>query len=188
MSYDFCLATAADLDAQPDSEDLNPGPPVPEKETAKRALAQRLMAENAELQPFLFDFVVIAAEMGISETEARARYRHIELNGRDDGNGIQITLFDDHADLTVPYWHDGEAARAVFEEIWRYLRILEQSAGYVTYDGQLNRVIDLSADFEASLARYSLVVAKLPEILASADEADGARHPHRGADHRREPR
>jgi hypothetical protein len=40
---------------------------------------------------------------GITEDEARVRFRHIELNGADDGNGIQITLSDDTADITVPY-------------------------------------------------------------------------------------
>jgi hypothetical protein len=35
----------------------------------------------------------------------------------EETNGIEITLFDDEASVTVPFWHQGAAARRVFEEI-----------------------------------------------------------------------
>ena len=107
----------------------------------------------------------------ISDQEPRERYRHIELNGRDDGNGIQITLFDDHADVRVPYWHSGHAARQTFAEIWRNLGFFERGADYAAYDGQLDKIIDLTQDFDAVVARYERVITQLPKILASDQNA-----------------
>jgi hypothetical protein len=53
------------------------------------------------------------ADVDLREDEARVRYRHVELNGPENGNGIQITLYDDNASITIPYWHQPEApARA----------------------------------------------------------------------------
>jgi len=170
MSYDVYLTSRKNLEKERGEADvLNPGPASPATEERKRALSERLMAENPELQPYPFGYAEIARIDGISEAEARERYRHIELDGKDDGNGIQITIFDDHVDITVPYWHAGAAAQSTFEEIWRYLRIIEREMGYVTYDGQLDKLLDLSGDFAAVVARYEGVVAQMPEILASVE-------------------
>src|SRR5262249_15141622 len=114
MSYDFHLVpTSLGVDVlasarallERDTDEINPGPPVPDKEARKQRLAAALVQHNPYLHPFQFGYAAIADKYGISEHEARIRYRHIELNGPDDGNGIQITIYDDAADITVPYWH-----------------------------------------------------------------------------------
>lgn len=180
MSYDFHLVPKAStgdpvararalLEAQ--SEEINPGPLVPFKEAKKRQLAGALVQANPRLEPFAFGYEEIAAQYGITEDEARERYRHIELNGPEDGNGIQITISDDTADLTVPYWHQPEAATKVFDEIWTYLGILEREAGFCIYDPQLDKILDLAADRGAVLARYGRVVAQMPQIVAEPAQA-----------------
>ena len=53
---------------------------------------------------------------------------------------FKITVFDDEASVTVPFWHHGAAARRVFEEIWTYLQSMEREGGFFTYDPQIDRV------------------------------------------------
>ena len=145
------------LDENEESDEINPGLPVPEKEERKRALAQALINLNPQLEIFKFGFKELSEMEGITEDEARVKFRHIELNGAEDGNGIQITLSDDTADITVPYWHTGAAARQTFEEIWSYLKLLEAEGGFVTYDPQLEQILNLSTDFSSVLETYEEV-------------------------------
>jgi hypothetical protein len=148
-----------------ETEVINPGPPNAEAEVRKQQLTRALIAENPALEAFEFGYAEIARIDGISEEEARVRYRHIELNGPEKGNGIQITLYDDNASITIPYWHQPEAARLVFGEVWRYLRVLRDAGGFFVYDPQLDRVVDLNADLPDVIREYGRVVAKIPEIV-----------------------
>src|ERR1700683_2558003 len=151
MSYDFRLFLPQPgvdplVTAQEDIDELNSGPPVPAKEARKHSIAAELMKANPALEGFAFEFDQLAKSEGISVEEAKARFRHIELNGSENGNGIQITLFDDEASLTVPYSHTGPQASAVFSEIWQYLGVIQKVAGYQVYDPQLGCIVDLAED------------------------------------------
>jgi hypothetical protein len=177
MSYDFHLVPGpssqnplSDVHAflERDEEEINPGPPIAEKEEKKRGLCQLLMDCNPNLKPFEFGYSEIAAKYNWTEEEARVRFRHVELNGPDDSNGIQITLYDDAADITVPYWHQPDEATAVIGEIWQYLTILTEDGGLVAYDPQLDRILDLSTDRSEVLKRYGGVVAKIPDIVGGS--------------------
>ena len=171
MSYDFrlCLPQAGrsrEEIATADEEDLGITDPVPAKEERKQRISAALTARNPALEPFTFGFDEIADLEKITVEEAKKKYRHIEMNGPEGSNGIQITLFDDEASVTVPYWHQGAAARQVFEEIWSYLEIIEREGGFFTYDPQIERVLDLQKDFEASLSCYDRVSRDLAEEFA----------------------
>src|SRR5262249_1425262 len=130
LSYDLYLmripsgadpiACFEELLEREEDEELNPGDPVPEKEEKKRAIARALMEVGPELEVFRFDYAEIAQITDTSEAEARHRHRHLELNGPDEGPGIQITLFDDTASITLPYWHSGDKARQVWHKLWGY--------------------------------------------------------------------
>jgi len=179
MSYDLHLLlpvpdeeplATAHARLEMESEEINLGLPHPHKEARKTQLMRALRLETPTLQPFEFGYSEIAQMNGISEEEARIRYRHIELNGAEDGNGIQITLYDDGADVTIPYWHQPAAARVVFDEVWRYLRILQNVGGFFVYDPQLDRQLDVDTDLSSVVARYGGVVAKVPEIVKRAEE------------------
>lgn len=141
-----------------ESDEINPGLPTLEKESRKRSIAEALINLNPQLEIFPFGFRELAEMEGISEDEAKIKFRHLELNGADDGNGIQITLYDDAADITVPYWHSGEEAKKVFDEIWSYLKVIENESGFVTYDPQLEKILNLSTDFSEVLEIYKTVV------------------------------
>lgn len=141
-------------------------PPDPAKEAVKRSVAEALMALDPTLQVFHMAFDDIARVQGISVEEARERYRHIELNGpEDDEAGIQVTLYDDEATVTVPYWHRGEAAQKVFRKIWQYLEVIWRLCGYVVYDPQLDRVFDPPAELDAAIAAYTGVSENLETIV-----------------------
>lgn len=137
-----------------ESEEINPGPPRSEKEKRKRALADALIKLNPRFEIFPFGFSEIAEMEGIPEAEARVKYRHLELNGAEDGNGIQITLYDDSTSITVPYWHSGEKARETITEIWSYLALVEKEAGYVTFDPQIEKILNLSSDLPTVIETY----------------------------------
>jgi|WetSurMetagenome_2_1015567.scaffolds.fasta_scaffold40070_3 hypothetical protein len=169
MSYDFHLVpqstTSAQIEAVNQDDEINPGPPVPEKEKQKKKLAYLLIESNPKLEIFLFEFSEIAKTYNWTEDEARIRFRHIELNGPDDSDGIQITLYDDRADVTIPYWHQPRAAEIVFDEVWRYLKIFAEHGGFSVYDPQLDRILNLTSDRDEVLKRYGGIVAKMPEII-----------------------
>ena len=166
MSYDFNLSepqedrSSEQID-DADSEELGIPDPEPAKEERKKRVTDRLIAKSTKLAPFSVDFEEIAKSKKITVEEAKKKYRDIELNGPEDGNGIQITLSDDEAFVTVPYWHQGAEAFRVFEEVWSYLEIIELEAGYLTDDPQIGRVLDLRADFDASLACYQQVIGDM---------------------------
>src|SRR2546428_662463 len=154
MSYDFRLfKRRADEDAlataRSDSEVFPTTQPDPQKEALKRRVADALIGHNAQLHVFQFDYDAVAKSQKISVEEARLKFRHLEVNGpEEDSNGIQITLFDDEASVTVPFRHEGDKATDTFREIWSYLEIISREAGYLIYDPQIDRVIDLSAGFD----------------------------------------
>jgi hypothetical protein len=138
-----------------DSEEINPGSPDPEKEERKKKIARSLIELNQGLRGFQFEYQEIAKMENITKEEAEVRYRHLELNGPDDGKGIQITLFDDQATITVPYWHSGDAARGALDEINRYLELLRRQWGFSVYDPQMECILDTSKHYDEILNSYS---------------------------------
>ncbi len=167
MSYDFRLflpqpgvdpLVTAQTESDEESDEINPGPPIPAKEVRKRAIAGALMKADPALDVFQFGFEKIAKSQKITVDEAKLQFRHMELNGPEGGPGIQITLFDDGASLTVPYWHKDKKAKAVFAQIWEYLKVIQRVGGYQIYDPQMECIVNLGSDLEKATKRYSAVV------------------------------
>lgn len=178
MSYDIILFKPRE-DEDPlttarrdnDLGELPVTPPDPSKEALKQKVASSLMPANASLEPFKFNYEEIAKIERISAERAKLKYRHIELNGPDDSNAIQIQLYDDQAFVTVPYWHDGAKAEAVFKEIWEYLNIIQRETGYVAYDPQRDAILDLSQGYTQALSLYTgtqAVMTDLPNIVQAS--------------------
>lgn len=171
MSYDFYLFEVKPEEKalekieyifqQLESEPVDTGEPIQSKEERKEMLKSALIERNSQLEKFEFDYDKISKYEGITIEQAKRRYRHFELNGPEDSNGIQITLNDDMATITVPYWHKGDKAKEVFSEIWDYLSVIQDKVGYEIYDPQIERILNLSTDFEESLSSYTTVVSHL---------------------------
>jgi hypothetical protein len=164
MSYDIALLRPRDGEALEDAftrlvslapaDDPNPGPVVAAAEAAKQSLADALVRQRSSLRPFQFDFGQIAAREQVERSEARRRWRHIELN--DEDLGLQITLHDEYASATLPYWHEGAQADAAFRALWGCLQVIRNGGAYSVYDPQLGRALDLAsdADFAEILKTY----------------------------------
>lgn len=171
MSYDFQLFKPKPgedplVTAHAESDGPPTTPPDPQKEALKRRIADALIAHNPKLEIFQFGYDSIAKIENISVEQARVKFRHLELNGpEEDSNGIQITLFDDEASVTVPFWHEGDSASDTFREIWTYLEIISREAGYVIYDPQIDRTIDPTAGFDDALACYTGTMKRIGETF-----------------------
>ncbi len=148
--------------AQRDSGEFAAMPLDPQKEALKRKVADALITHNPKLEISKFGYEAIARLEKISVQEARLKYRHLELNEtEDDCNGIQITVFDEEASVTVPYWHEDDKAEDTFRKIWSYLEIICRETGYLIYDPQIDQVIEPSAGFETALACYADFMRKM---------------------------
>jgi hypothetical protein len=183
MSYDFELfepsqrtdqAAALRTWLSESSERLNPNGASEindEKEKRKRHLAASLIKHNPELEIFEFDFVEIANLEKISQEDARKLYRHLEINGAEDGNGIQMILYDNCATVTLPYGHAKADAEIAFKEIWEYLKIIHHEAGYFVYDPQLERILDFTSDSVNVLELYLHVNQQAENLLVSRPQS-----------------
>lgn len=159
VSYEFRLTKPSPDGISPapahhSATDSSSGNPCPEKEALKRRVAEKLMAHSPQLRLYQFPYDQIARFEQIPQEEAHRKYRQLELNGPEDGHGIQIVLWDDEASLTVPFWHDLEKSALAFRELWPQLNIICQEAGYTVYDPQLGQLVDLATGFDTALAHY----------------------------------
>jgi hypothetical protein len=168
MSYDFMLFTPRPgVDPQTmfetDEEEAQRGPRDPKIEAKKKKLAEALIAHDARLERFKPDFGKIAKLHKISPAEAYDRMRHVELNA-DKASGIQITLFDGSAALTIPYWHKRDEAERVLRQAWGYIDILARECGYEVYDPQLGAVID-AGRFDDVLWTYASMTERMDGMI-----------------------
>lgn len=171
MSYDFCL-----FQLQPGQDPVEKYmslddeekviPPEPQKELRKKKVAEALVSHDPSLNIFGFDYSEISKVTHLSEEEAKLKYRNIEVNTPDDGPGIQIELNDDHFSLTVPYWHTGGKAGEVFTHIWQYLEIMQNETGFVVFDPQLGKVLNLSDGYEQAVNIYGNVLTTVNNSIA----------------------
>jgi hypothetical protein len=136
-------------------------------ERAER-IAASLQRRNPRLQRFVFDYAEIAKRQGVSDADARSRFRHIELNAPEGDNPIQVTIHADHAYLTMPFWHTGDRARATMSEALSYLALMSDEAGWKTFDPQLRRVVSLTSDLDQATAAYEAGGRKVQEMARSA--------------------
>jgi len=146
------------------SPDFANGPPDPKKEACKQQTAERLLAADPHLRRAAFPYDQIAHFEKISPDDARRKYRHIELNGPEEG-GVQIILRDDDASVTIPFWHEAERVAGSFRELWRYLEIICREAGYIIYDPQAGRSFEPSAGSAEVLACYHQTARQVRESL-----------------------
>jgi len=158
--------------AQHKTDDLPAGSPDPVIEAHKHRTAVALITLNFRLKHAPFDYEVMARFNGISLTEAQTRYRQIEMCGPNDGNGVQITIFDDEVMISVPQWHSGKEAAQVFREIWSYFDLLARESNFLIYDPQLDRLVDLNNDFARVLRHYLQLVELVSERRTKPQEPE----------------
>jgi hypothetical protein len=177
VSYDLFLFPAGigdDLAAAYERLEVDAGPPDPVKEERKQLIATKLQALFPVLVVTERDFAAIAAEEGISEQDARWENREVELLAPGGaGQTVGVDLFDDQACVRV------EFPKRIGDEqtlslVWALARCLVTERGFVPYDPQLGRAVDLENDFEAALACFRSFVDQEDGLAraAAAELAD----------------
>jgi hypothetical protein len=134
----------------------------------KEKIVSALMEYDPRLERFQFDYGKMAKAANISEREARARFQHIELNPPEGDLAIQLTVYDDHVFITIPYWYSGSDADRVFSQLSGYLEAIRRSVGFFAYDPQTNVAFDPEQTHFLDHAQYDEVVKDLPKIAAEA--------------------
>jgi hypothetical protein len=118
----------------------------PSREEAKQKLAAALLSRHPTLKMFQHDYSRIAMARSIPESEARRRYRNVELSEKQ--LSIQILLFDDAAGASFSFNGPRKQCGKALRFLWDCLEILESEGGFATYDPQVGKVLDLKSDFE----------------------------------------
>lgn len=172
MSYDLTFFTprpGVDVhDIVEHDEGVSRGRRNEAVEARKRKLADMLIAHEARLELAKPDFGAIARLHKMRVDEAYERFRHLELTDTSaQSTGIQITLWDDGAGLTIPYWHQGDAARRVLEQAWGLIEIICRETNYEVFDPQLDRVIDVNA-FDDVLETYAGATQRMEALIGRA--------------------
>ncbi len=72
------------------------------------------------------------------------RFDHIELNFTKGELSIRFIIYDNHVQITVPYWYKGEEAKQLFIDIKSYIKIIHDTAGYFIFDPQTRKVFNPS--------------------------------------------
>lgn len=170
MSYDLTFFTprpGVDVHdiVEVDEDHMARGPRDPKTEAKKRKLADALLAFDRRLELTQPDFDAIAKLHKMRIDDAYNRFRDLELT--DGTSGVQFHLFDDSAGLSIPYWHSGEPARRVIEQVWALIEIVCRETGYEVFDPQLDRVIDVNA-FDEVLETYVGATSRMQTMLGRA--------------------
>lgn len=107
----------------------------PAAETRKRKLAELVLNMNLGFEEFDFQYEQIAEFERISADEARRKYRRIELNGP----SVQVSVLDRYVAV-------GVFSRVDPDELDAVLAALSTEGGFVAFDPQRERVVDLSKE------------------------------------------
>lgn len=183
MSYDiYCYRSTL---GRPDEDEWDA---VIEADTAKGsqknsdpatklALVKTLTAFNPLLEAFDFNYGAIARLTESTIEEAKEKFDHIELNPPEGDPAIQLTVYDNHVFITVPYWYQDDAATEVFTTLKSYIRVIHDTAGYFVYDPQTGQTFDPSAADLEGLNKYLSVTEYLQENVLAGNEAPPAKKP-----------
>ena len=177
MSYDlYCYRAASGVPNVAEAEALveainaaeEAGDTKPTSSDTKERITAALIEHNPRFERFKFDFSKIAESLKISEDEARLRYQHIELNPPEGDLAIQLTVYDDHVFISIPYWYQGSRADQVFSQLSEYIRVIRETAGFFAYDPQTGIAFDPRQTHLREHQQYDKVVRDLPKIAAEA--------------------
>jgi hypothetical protein len=130
-----------------------PGPPTPDGERLRRETVTALLEHDPELDVY--------------ETSALT-----ELTSLDDSKPVQATVYGDQASITIPYWHSGDEAKAAMAAVWRLVEVIHERTGWILYDEQLGKQVDIAAGPEQLVGGYEYGTAAVAEVLASESSDD----------------
>jgi hypothetical protein len=172
MSYDiFCYKSKI---GHPDEEEADSVIEADNDEWAKKdrdsetklSIVKALTNYNPRLEAFDFDYGEIAKLTATTIEEAKNKFDHIELNTPEGDAAVQLTVYDNHVYINIPYWHKGEEANKLFRDINSYIKIIRETAGYFVFDPQTGRVFDPTENEFEGLDKYLSVSENIEGIIS----------------------
>lgn len=83
----------------------------------------------------------------------------IELTDVDDGSGLQVSLFAASGSISIPYWHEDQAA--LMKVVAGYLRVICEVGEYSAFDPQTGKAVTADAGYSLNPQVYSVGVHAL---------------------------
>lgn len=131
----------------------------------KLSIVKALTNYNPRLEAFDFDYGEIAKLTATTIEEAKNKFDHIELNTREGDISVQLTVYDNHVFITVPYWYKGVEATKLFQDLKTYIKIIRETAGYFVFDPQSGQAFDPAENGFDGLEKYLLVSEHIEDIV-----------------------
>lgn len=145
--YLYMLTPEPGVDQLERIEGEEPGSRDPEGEARARRLADALRAADSRYGQSEFEFEGLTG---------------IELTAED---GVQITLWPNHASFNFPYWDSLDAARLA-ADIDRASKIIAADAGWKLYDPQLEKFMDPERDADEFAKAFGVGVSHVQRIAS----------------------
>lgn len=82
---------------------------------------------------------------------------------------IQISVFKTSAGIHVSLADSQNAASAVFEKAWGYLRVMHRVAAGIAFDRQMEKSIDLDRDFDSCFQTYCSIAQDTQSVFREFD-------------------
>jgi hypothetical protein len=117
----------------------------------KTAIEHALMHADPSLKGF--DYEQLAQKQRKTVAEVKQTFKKFQLMSN-EGFDIQLDIHDHHVAITVPFIHQGDEAKRVFQNLQTYVTTVSNTAGYYLYDPQTGEVFDPSSTPLDGLARY----------------------------------
>ena len=148
MSYDiFCyrssIGTPDDNEADRVIEaDTNRWAKKDYNADTKLALLKALTTYNPDLKAFDFHLGDITKLSVATIENNKNKFDHIELNPEESDIAVRLTIYSNHVFITVPYCYTGDKALQLFTDIFNYIKVIRNTAGYFVFDPQTAEVFD----------------------------------------------
>jgi hypothetical protein len=130
----------------------------------KSAIEKALMQVDTLLKGF--DYEQLAQKQGKTVDEVKQTFMKFELFSEDSSN-IQLDIYDYHVAITVPFIHQGDEAKRVFQKLQLYIDTINKTAGYFLYDPQTGEVSDPCTSHLDGLAKYLSVSKDFGDLARS---------------------
>jgi|GEM_PF-1030246 len=131
----------------------------------KLSIVKALTNYNPRLESFDFDYGKISELTSTTIEEAKDKFDHIELNTPEGDIAVQMTVYDNHVYINVPYWYKGDDANKLFQDLKSYIKIIRETAGYFVFDPQTGQVFDPAENGFEGLEKYLSVGENIEEII-----------------------
>lgn len=133
--------------------------------STKLSIVRALIQLNPRLEAFDFDYGEIAKLTEATIEEAKNKFDHIEINTPDGDISVQLTVFDNHVYINVPYWYKGDHAKQLFQDLKSYIKIIREASGYFVFDPQTGQVFDPTKNSFDGLSKYLSVSEHFEDII-----------------------